>query len=79
MVRNGERTWMFNERGQLLIARLTPEGFSEISRAQLLEPTSGQLGQRGGVCWSHPAFANKHVLARSDEWLVSADLEAGSN
>ncbi len=33
MVRNGERTWMFNELGQLLIAGLTPTGYHEISRA----------------------------------------------
>ena len=32
MVRNGDRTWMFNELGQLLIAELTPTGFHEISR-----------------------------------------------
>ena len=49
--------WMFNERGELLIGTLSPEGFHEISRAKLIEPTTEQLGQRGGVCWSHPAFA----------------------
>ncbi len=80
MVRGtGSRTWMFNERGQLLIAELAPTGFTEISRAQLIEPTGGQLGQRGGVCWSHPAFAYRHVFARNDEALVAASLEAGTN
>ena len=79
MVRNGSQTWMFNERGQLLIARLTPQGFSEISRAQLIEPTPGQLDRRGGVCWSHPAYAYKHIFARNDDALVCASLEAGSN
>ncbi|HEX4143348.1 MAG TPA: PQQ-binding-like beta-propeller repeat protein [Pirellulales bacterium] len=80
MVRNGDRTWMFNERGQLLIAQLTPTGFHEISRAQLIEPTTGQLARRGeGVCWAHPAFAHRHVFARNDEALVCASLEAGSN
>jgi hypothetical protein len=66
---------MLNERGQLIIARLTPEGFQEISRAQLIQPTTGQLPQRNGVCWSHPAFANRHVFARNDEELVCASLE----
>jgi len=28
------------------------------------------------VCWSHPAFANKHVFARNDEELVCASLAA---
>ena len=73
-VQNGERTWMFNERGELLIGKLSPQGFEEISRAKLLAPTLEQLRQRGGVCWSHPAFANKHVFARNDEELVCASL-----
>jgi len=75
-VRNGDHMWMFNERGQLIIARLTPRGFEEISRAQLIRPTTGQLPDRGGVCWSHPAFAYRHVFARNDEELVCASLEA---
>lgn len=76
MVRNGERIWMFNERGELIICTLSPQGFHEISRAKLLEPTMKQLKQRDGVCWSHPAFANRHVFARNDEQLVSASLAA---
>ena len=75
-VQNGERTWMFNERGELIIAELTPEGYHELDRAKLIAPTLGQLPQRGGVCWSHPAFANRHVFARNDEELVCADLSA---
>jgi outer membrane protein assembly factor BamB len=76
MVRNGDKVWMFNERGELIISRLAPDGFHEISRAKLLDPTTGQLGQRGGVCWSHPAFANQCVYARNDKELVCADLSA---
>lgn len=76
MIQNGDRVWMFNERGELLIARLSPDGFEEISRAKLIEPTMAQLRQRGGVCWSHPAFAQKCIFARNDEELVCADLSA---
>jgi outer membrane protein assembly factor BamB len=76
MVRNGRRIWMFNERGELVIAELSPQGFREISRAKLLDPTTGQLSQRGGVCWSHPAYAYKHVFARNDRELVCASLAA---
>ncbi len=76
MVRNGDRVWMFNERGELIITQLSPRGFHEISRAKLIEPTTEQLGQRGGVCWSHPAFAYRHVFARNDRELVCASLEA---
>jgi hypothetical protein len=76
MVRNAGRVWMFNERGELLIARLSRQGFREISRAKLIEPTTEQLGQRGGVCWSHPAYAYRHVFARNDRELVCAGLAA---
>jgi outer membrane protein assembly factor BamB len=76
MVRSQDKIWMFNERGELIISKLSPQGYHEISRAKLIEPTRGQLGQRGGVCWSHPAFANKHVYVRNDEELVCANLSA---
>ncbi len=74
MVRHEDKIWMFNERGELIISKLSPEGFHEISRTKLIEPTKGQLNQRGGVCWSHPAFAYKHIYIRNDEELVCADL-----
>jgi outer membrane protein assembly factor BamB len=74
MVRNGRRIWMFNERGELIISQLSPEGFHEISRAKLIEPTTDQLSR--GVCWSHPAYAYRHVFARNDRELVCASLAA---
>lgn len=73
-IENGDRTWMFNERGELIIGKLSEKGFEEISRAKLIAPTLRQLRQRKGVCWSHPAFANKCVFARNDNELVCADL-----
>lgn len=76
MVRNGERIWMFNERGELIISRLSPQGFEEISRTKLLDPTTEQLRRRDGVCWAHPAYADRHVFARNDEELVCASLAA---
>lgn len=71
-----DRIWMFNERGELIISRLSPDGFEELSRAKLLDPTTEQLRRRDGVTWSHPAFAYRHVFARNDEELVCADLSA---
>lgn len=76
MVRNGDNIWMFNERGELVIGQLSPSGFREISRAKLIDPTEAQLDQRGGVTWSHPAFANRCVFARNDKELVCANLAA---
>ncbi len=74
MVQQQDRVWMFNERGELLIATLSPQGLNIIDRCALLAPTREQLNQRNGVCWSHPAFAEKSIFARNDERLVRASL-----
>ena len=76
IVRNGDCYWMFNDRGELIIATLSPQGYRELSRAKLIEPTHEQLRGRAGVSWSHPAFANRHIFARSDKELVCASLAA---
>ncbi len=73
-VQNGENVWMFNERGELLIAKLSPDGFEELDRTKLIEPTREQLNRRGGVCWSHPAYAYRHVFVRNDAELRCFDL-----
>lgn len=78
-VENGDNVWMFNERGELIIARLSREGYQELSRAKLIEPTLEQLRERDGVCWSHPAFADRCVFARNDKELVCASLAAKPN
>lgn len=75
-VRHDDNVWIFNEEGELILSRLSPDGFEVISRAQLVEPTRGQLNRRGGVTWSHPAFANGHVFIRNDERLIKVDLRA---
>lgn len=75
-VQNGEKTWMFNERGQLIIGKLSPAGFEEIDRTQLIDPTRVQLARRDGVCWAHPAYANRHVIVRNDKVLARFDLSA---
>lgn len=75
-VKNGDRVWMFNEVGELIIAKLSRAGYQPISKTKILDPTTDQLPRRDGVCWSHPAFANKCVFARNDKELVCVDLSA---
>jgi outer membrane protein assembly factor BamB len=71
---NTDTVWMFNERGELLMAKLSPSGLKISDRCQLIEPTKAQLPQRGGVCWSHPAFAEKSIFIRNDNRIVRASL-----
>ena len=73
-VKHHDKVWIFNEQGELILSELSPEGFKVIARAPLIEPTRDQLNRRGGVTWSHPAFANGHVFIRNDNELIKVDL-----
>src|ERR1035438_881727 len=72
IVKNGNRFFLFNEKGDLIIAKFSPHGYEEISRARLLAPTSDAAGR--AVLWSHPGFANRHVYARNDKEIICVDL-----
>ena len=72
LIKHEDRYFLFSEQGDLIIARLTPKEYQEISRAHLLEPTGP--AQRREVVWSHPAFANKNVYVRNDQSIVSFSL-----
>jgi WD40 repeat protein len=72
---NGERVFLFNHTGHLILARLTREGYRELGRGLLVEPTAGFRAQ-GPITWAHPAYANRHVFARNDRELVCASLAA---
>ena len=75
-MRNGDRYFINNDRGELIIGRFTPEGFDETSRTKLIEPTStpGARRELGAVNWSHPAYANRHIFARNDKEILRASL-----
>lgn len=72
IVPHGGRYFLHNEQGDLIIANLTREGYKELSRAKLIEPT--RPVQRRMTIWSHPAFAMKSVFARNDKELVRVNL-----
>lgn len=72
--RGTDRIWILNEEGELLLARLSPQGFEVISRTHIIEPTTDQLNRRGGVTWSHPAFSNGHIYLRNGKELIAIDL-----
>jgi outer membrane protein assembly factor BamB len=79
IIRNGSRYFINNDRGELIIARFSPSGYSEISRADLLEPTTeagANRREKGALNWSHPAYANGHVFARNDKEIRAVDLRA---
>jgi outer membrane protein assembly factor BamB len=71
---NGDTAWLFTDEGNLIRARLTPEGYQELGRAHLLEPTSPFSGKL--LAWVPPAYANGHIFARNDKELMSVSLVA---
>lgn len=74
LVKNGDRFFLASETGDLIVARLTPEKYTEISRAKIIEPTGVAFGRN--VWWSHPAFANRCLFARNDKELICLSLAA---
>ncbi|MDP6582863.1 MAG: PQQ-binding-like beta-propeller repeat protein, partial [Vicinamibacterales bacterium] len=81
-VQHGDRVFVVNESGELILARLTPEGYDEIDRIALIAPTTrtrggatGRWGDRG-VVWAHPAYANRHIVLRNDAEIVRVSLAA---
>jgi outer membrane protein assembly factor BamB len=74
LIPHEDRYILFNELGDLIIAKLSPMGYKEISRANVLVPTNRMAGRP--VIWSHPAFANRCVYARNDLEIICVSMEA---
>jgi outer membrane protein assembly factor BamB len=72
IVRHEDRYFFFNELGELLIGKLSPEGYTEISRAKVIDQTNFAFGRE--VVWSMPAFASKHAYIRNDKEIICVDL-----
>lgn len=72
IVRQGDRYWLFNDSGDVIIAKLSPEKYEEIDRAHIIAPTNNAFGRE--VVWCMPAFANKKLFVRNDAELICVDL-----
>lgn len=72
LVKQADRFFLFNELGDLILAKLSPQGYQELDRAHLLDPTNRDPGRF--VVWSHPAFANRCLYVRNDRELICVSL-----
>ena len=77
IVKHHDRYFISNDRGELIIAKLSPKGYQEISRTKLIEPTSfvNRRRELGAINWTHPAYANRHIITRNDQELLRYSLE----
>lgn len=66
--------FLFTDEGNLIRARLSPEGYREVSRAHLIDPTWPFMDKK--FVYAPPAFADRRVFARNEGEVVCASLEA---
>jgi outer membrane protein assembly factor BamB len=80
MVQHRDRFFVNNDEGDLMIVQLKPEGYVELDRTRLIEPTGVGGHTRTNwtrtVNWSHPAYANQHIFQRNDQELIRVSLAA---
>src|SRR5205085_1821451 len=62
---NRDATFLFTDEGNLILARLTPGGYHEISRVHLLKPTSDLMKRK--LAWVPPVYVNRCIFARNDD------------
>jgi len=74
IVKHDDRYFLFSEKGDLILADLSPKDYQELGRFHVLDPTNEAFGRP--VVWSHPAFADKCLFARNDQEIVCVDLTA---
>ena len=75
LTQQGDRTFIWNDQGELIIASLRPEGYQEVSRAKLLEPLEKTRGRV--VTWCHPAYAHRCAYVHNGKELICVSLAAG--
>jgi outer membrane protein assembly factor BamB len=63
-----DKSFLFNEHGDMILAQLSPPGYKELGRTNLLKPSNNDAGRP--VLWCHPALANRSVYWRNDKEIV---------
>ena len=74
LVNQGSQTWGFNETGELLLGKFTPEGYLDQGRVRVIDPVKISPNPRNGVNWAHPAFSGSYVFVRSDSRLICIQI-----
>jgi hypothetical protein len=69
---NGSSVFIYNELGELILVHLSPQGYREICRTTLMEPTYSFGGRK--LTWAAPSFANGHVYARNEREIICVSL-----
>jgi outer membrane protein assembly factor BamB len=76
LIQNEDHVFIWNDQGELILARLSAKGFEEISRAKLLATSENTRGR--DIVWCHPAFANRCMYVHNGKELICVSLAAAS-
>ncbi len=74
---NGSSLFLFTDQGDLVQARLSPAGYTELGRTHLIDPTSPLFEKK--FTWAAPAFAHRNIYVRNDGELRCYSLAARSS
>lgn len=72
LIEHEDRVFIWNDQGELILARLTPKGFESISSAKLLETSENTRGR--DITWCHPAFANRCAYMHNGKEFICVSL-----
>jgi len=69
---NGDSVFLFTDRGELIQAQLSSQGYKELGRTRVLEPNYPYGGRK--YAWTPPAYANRCLFARNVHELICVSL-----
>jgi outer membrane protein assembly factor BamB len=76
LIQHEDRVFIWNDQGDLILARFTPKGCEEISRTKLLETSENTRGR--DIVWCCPAFANRCLYVHNGKEMICVPLAAAS-
>lgn len=65
--------YLFTEEGNLIRAKLTREGYRELWRTHVIDPSYPFGGRQ--VLWTSPAYADRRLWVRSERELICVSME----
>ncbi len=66
------RYYLFSETGDLIVSKISPSSYEELSRTHLIDGTNTWQGRN--VVWAYPAFSNGNIVVRNDQEIASFKL-----
>jgi outer membrane protein assembly factor BamB len=69
------RVYGMTDQGDVVILKLSPKGYEEVSRAHVLEPTHAAFGRK--TVWTHPSFSDRRMIVKNDKEIVCLSLAKG--